>query len=292
MDNGNETALRHCRFLSEDYFSQLYDAFIEAYSDYVVSFALTETQFRNHIILNAVDLQRTVGCIESDKLIGFSLNGFGHWDGRSTAYDAGTGVLPAFRRQGISEAMFDLMLPAFKENGVEQFLLEVVTTNTGAVKLYKKLDFRAVRELALLQCDGGIKASEPPHGVEIRDIGEPDWDLLTSFWDGNPSWQNSVDAIRRTNKLKRIMGAFFDNVCVGYVVFSSKFGRVAQFAVDKAHRGRGIGTALVRAMQAETADGFSMQVINIDKSLTDAMNFFKNRGFYERLGQHEMIKVL
>ena len=85
MDSTNETSLRSYRFLNETYFSTLYDAFIEAFSNYVLPFVLTEAQFRNHIVLNAVDLDRTVGCFEGEKLIGFTLNGFGRWHGRSTA---------------------------------------------------------------------------------------------------------------------------------------------------------------------------------------------------------------
>ncbi|MEO6052239.1 MAG: GNAT family N-acetyltransferase [Pyrinomonadaceae bacterium] len=293
MANGNETALRHCRFLNEDYFQELYDTFIEAFSDYVVPFALTETQFRNHIILTGVDLERTAGCIRTNELVGFSLNGFGHWGGRLTVYDAGTGVIPDHRRQGVSKEIFAFMLPVFKDRGFEQYLLEVVTTNAGAIDLYAKLGFNVARELALLQCDGELNASvhEPPNN-EIRDIHDPDWDLILSFWDGKPSWQNSVDAVKRSMKMKKFLGAFEGGKCVGYIVFSPKFGRVAQLAVSKDHRNRGIGTALVRAMKTEMADGFSMQVINIDKSITTAMNFFLNRGFFERLSQHEMVKEM
>jgi len=288
---GNETALRSCRFLSEDHFAQLYEAFIEAYSDYVISFALTEEQFLNHINLNAVDLSQTVGCVENGKLIGFSLNGFGDWDGEKTVYDAGTGVLPSHRRRGVSNEMFDFMLPVFKENGTNQVLLEVVTQNSGALNLYKKLNFQPVRELALLQCDKGWSCfRELPADIVIREIADPDWNLLTSFWDGKPSWQNSVEAVKRSRRMKRVIGAYSLEECVGYIVFSSKFGSVAQIAVDPEHRHRGIGSALVAAMQTETAEGFSMQVINIDKSLTGAMDFFLKCGLYERLSQFEMIK--
>ena len=73
MDEGNKTALRRCRFLNDEYFSKLYKTFLEAFSDYVMPFALTEAQFRNHITLNGVDLDRTVGCEEGDRLIAFSL---------------------------------------------------------------------------------------------------------------------------------------------------------------------------------------------------------------------------
>ena len=180
MGNGNETALRQCRFLNDKYFQKLYDAFTEAFSDYIIPFALTETQFRNHINLNAVDLERTVGCVEGDRLVGFSLNGFGLWDGKPTVYDAGTGVIPDFRRQGVSEAMFELMLPIFKESGIEQCLLEVIATNTGAISLYEKWGFHTVRELALQQCDGRVDPSgDAPQNFEMREIDNPDWALLT-----------------------------------------------------------------------------------------------------------------
>ena len=293
MDKGNETDLIECRFLDDGYFQRLHDAFTEAFSDYVIPFALTEIQFRNHLNLTGVDLTRTVGCIEDARLIGFTLNGFGDWEGRPTVYDAGTGVVPDQRRRGVSESMFEMMLPTFRKAGVEQCLLEVITTNTGAINLYEKLGFQKIRRLALLQCDRKVNDSlENRPAIEIREIEIPDWNQLESFWDGKPSWQNSIDAVTRSQGMRRILGAFEAGKCVGYIVFSPKFGRIAQIAVSKYHRKRGIGTALVRAVQNETADGFSMQVINIDTSLSEAMGFFINRGFYERLNQHEMVKSI
>ncbi|MFT3744410.1 MAG: GNAT family N-acetyltransferase [Pyrinomonadaceae bacterium] len=292
MDKGNETALMECRFLNEGYFHKLYAAFTEAFSDYVIPFALTEAQFRNHINLNAVDLERTVGVIDGDRVVGFTLNGFGDWQGRKTVYDAGTGVVPSERRRGVSESMFEMMLPRFRAAGIEQCLLEVITTNTGAIHLYEKLGFEKVRRLALLQCDRKITEPETPRpDIKIREISQPDWDGLSSFWNGIPSWQNSIDAVKRSKALKLIFGAFEQDKCVGYVVFSEKFGRIAQIAVSKEHRRRGIGTALLRAVQNGTADGFSMQVINIDTALGEAISFFIRRGFYERLNQHEMLKT-
>jgi ribosomal protein S18 acetylase RimI-like enzyme len=292
MHIGNQTSLR-CRFLTKDQFDSLYETFIAAFSDYVVPFALTEIQFRKHIILNAVDLDRTAGCFDGDRLVGFSLNGFGKWKGKSTVYDAGTGVIPEYRRQGLSEAMFEMMFPVFEQNGIEQFLLEVITTNRNAVRLYEKLGFEVSRELSLLQCDD---MTRPPNAslrrVHIRTLDLPNWEQLTSFWDAQPSWQNSVEAVERSRNMKRIVGAFIGEECVGYTVFSSRFGRISQLAVSPDHRRNGIGTALVNAVKAETDDGFSIQVINIDRSLDSSLKFFRTAGFYERLTQYEMVKPL
>jgi len=289
MGTVNETVLKHCRFLDDSYFERLYEAFIEAFSDYVVPFALTVPQFKNHIRLNGVDLNRSVGCLRDGRLVGFSLNGFGDWNGRPTVYDAGTGVVPSHRRKGMSDAMFEFMMPQFKADGIERFLLEVVTTNTAAIGLYEKLGFVPGRTLALLQCDTTITSSpDLPDGLEIRDILEPDWDLLRTFWDGQPSWQNSIAALTRNWGMKRMLSAWIGDRCIGYVVFSSAFGRVSQMSVDKAFRGQGVGTALAKAMQSTIDQGFSLQVINIDRSLVDAIEFFKKLGFYERLCQYEM----
>lgn len=292
MAQVNETVLRQCRFLSEDDFDRLYQTFIHAFSDYVFQFALTEEQFRNHIILNAVDLDRSIGCFEAGRLVGVSLNGFGQWKGKPTVYDAGTGVIPGRRRRGISNEMFEMMVPVFKREGIEQFLLEVVTSNHAAVRLYEKFHFRPVRELALLQCDRPLRPRAAPADIVIDEISNPDWGLLTSFWDGEPSWQNTVEAVMRSRRMKQIRGAFLDGECVGYIAYSSKFGRVAQCAVAHAHRRRGIGTALVTRMERAMAAGYSMQIINIDKSITGAIEFFNRLGFYERLSQYEMLRTL
>jgi ribosomal protein S18 acetylase RimI-like enzyme len=289
----DETAIQRCCFLGEEYFSQLYATFTEAFSDYVYPFALTETQFRNHLILNGVDLNRTAGYFKDGRMVGFSLNGFGEWQGVPTVYDAGTGVVPAYRRRGVSESMFEMMVPVFSDHGIGQFLLEVITSNTGAIRLYEKLGFHIKRELALLQCDGELQVSTPPSpGVEVRHMDLPDWGLFSTFWDGSPSWQNSAAAIDRSRKNKTIRAAFIDGRCVGYIVYSAKFGRAAQLAVDKNYRHHGVATALLQAMQADTADGYSLQIINIDKGMPAAMDFFKAHGFYERLSQYEMVLPL
>jgi ribosomal protein S18 acetylase RimI-like enzyme len=290
MVNVGETALSRCTYLGEEYFGELYSTFSEAFSDYVYPFALSEEQFRNHLALNAVDLTRTAGCFADGRLVAFSLNGFGDWSGMPTVYDAGTGVIPAYRRRGISEAMFEMMLPRFKADGIRQFLLEVITENSAAVRLYEKLGFYINRELALLQCDGPVKMPRRvADDIEVKVLDEPDWPLFNKFWDGLPSWQNSPDAIGRIRKNRCIKAAFIDGRCVGYIIYSSRFGRTAQMAVDHEFRHHGVGTALLKAMEADTADGYSMQVINIDKALPGALEFFADHGFYERLAQYEMI---
>jgi ribosomal protein S18 acetylase RimI-like enzyme len=293
MAKPNETTLREYRFLSDAYFPKLYGTFVEAFSDYVFPFVLREDQFRNHIELNGVDLTRSAACLENEDVIGFSLNGFGTWAGKRTVYDAGTGVIPRFRRQGISNRMFDMMLPVLEAEGIEQFLLEVVTTNEAAIRLYEKFGFKPVRELALMQCDQTVPVTDEERSrIQIRSMDEPDWKIFLRFWEGEPSWQNSCDAIDRSSDRKTILAAYVGGECVGYVIFSSIFGRIAQIAVSRDFSGLGVGRRLVREVQDGMAPGYALQVINADKSIARVNEFFKELGFYERLAQYEMIKAI
>lgn len=294
MVNVNKTASRTCRFLSEEWHAELYKVFTAAFSDYVFPFALTEDQFVNHLQLNGVDLSRTVGCFEADALIGFSLNGFGDWKGKPTVYDAGTGVLLSHRRQGVSEAMFEMMIPIFKDQGIEQFLLEVITANDPAIRLYEKLGFERMRELSLMELEGELGSTPADDSITIVEIDNPNWEDLCVLWDkgGRPSWQNSIDAVTRIAHLRTIAGAFIDGRCVGYVAYSSKYGRIAQLAVDAAHRHQGIAHRLLEKVQADAVPGYALQVINIDTAIDGGVRFFENLGFKERLRQYEMLKEI
>ncbi|HEV7642362.1 MAG TPA: GNAT family N-acetyltransferase [Pyrinomonadaceae bacterium] len=282
-----------CKFLNESYFQELLKTFLEAFSDYPVPFQHTEEQFRRHLLGNAVDLNLSVGCFTGQKMVAFSLNGFGPWNGRPTAYDSGTGTIPEFRRRGAGRAMFEFMMPILQGRGVEQILLEVITDNEKAVNLYRALDFEETRKLLVLKAEQPLKFErELPEGVEVREIVRPDWDLMQGFWDGEPSWQNSPAAIERTREVKKIVGAFIADKCIGYLIFSGDSGKIAQLAVAKENRNRGTGTLLLSELQKNTNEKNSLQVINLDESLTGAVRFFQNRGFTESLNQYEMIKFL
>jgi ribosomal protein S18 acetylase RimI-like enzyme len=292
MPELNENSRFVCKFLDDESFSIAHRKFLEAFSDYIISFQLSEQQFHNHMVLNAVDLNRSVGCFDGRELVGLSLNGFGRWNGVRTVYDAGTGVIPTHRKRGVSELMFGMMLPLFRDEGYGQCLLEVISSNEPAVRLYEKLDFEKTRSLYLMQAQELNEHPNIPDGIEFREIEDPDMTFLAGFGDGEPSWQNSTEAIERSLIMKRVIGAFSGGDCVGYVAFSAGVGRVAQIAVRPEFRRRGIGGRLLAELKADARPGYNLQVINIDGNLTESVEFFRNRGFEVILEQFEMRKEL
>jgi ribosomal protein S18 acetylase RimI-like enzyme len=279
------------RFLTKEDFAALHAAFNEAFSDYVIPFALSESQLENHIAANAVDLNNSVGAFSDGKIIGFTLNGFGLWNGKSTVYDAGTGVIPNFRGKGIAAGIFEFMTPALKQSGVEQILLEVITVNEKAVRLYRKLGFRETRRLLIFEQQ---KASEDTAKSDfvVREIAAPDWELLKNFRDGATSWQNSVEALKRSSSQKIFLGAFDREIIVGYGIIFPKSGVIGQIAVAKNHRRQGVASMLLAEMRRLSQNDKRLNINNVDNNLEETVKFLQNRNFKETLSQFEMIKTL
>jgi ribosomal protein S18 acetylase RimI-like enzyme len=281
------------RFLSEEDFPKLLQAFNLAFSDYFVQLKFTEDQLRHLFVERSVDIRRSLGVFANDEMIAFTVNGFGLWNGLETVYDAGTGVIPSFRRQHIAEKMFEFMIPFFREQGIKQYLLEVISENEKAMNLYQKLGFKIIRKVLLVRAGDGLKAKlAPSANLKIVRLKEPNWSELQQFWDGKPTWQSSFSAIEATFSNKVILGAFWDHKCVGYIAFSWNRAVILQFAVEKQHRQKGIGSALLIEVKKFIVEDKKISVMNLDNSLESAMKFFQNKGFNEEVSQFEMLKKL
>lgn len=278
------------RFLTDVDFDALHETFLAAFSDYFVALQLTEQQFKNHIQLNSVDLKRSVGAFDGEKMVGFTLNGFGIWNGKKTIYDAGTGVVPAYRKRGIGGAIFDFMMPFFRQEGWQQLLLEVISQNEKAIHLYQKLGFETSRRLIFFERQKPFE-SKLQTAFVVREMPEPDWLLFKTFEDGKPSWQNSIQAMNQTPR-KVILGAFLDEKCIGYGIFFPTTGMIPQLAVARDFRRRGAGSTLLREMQTKVNDGKNLRLSNVDENIASTVEFLKKRGFTEALSQLEMVKAL
>jgi ribosomal protein S18 acetylase RimI-like enzyme len=290
MRNRNKTLDVDYRFLSADDFAALYKTCLAAFSDYFFPVEISNEQFENHIRQNAVDLASSVGAFVDRKMVGYTLCGFGLWNGKDTTYISGTGVIPEFRHKGIGGKMFEFLMPNLWEIGIEQMLLEVIDQNANALKLYQKLGFEFTRKLEFFEQPESLKLNANK-SVRVRKIEEPDWKDFQKFWEGKPSWQFSSEAIQREMLRKEIFGAYSDNELVGYCVCSPK-GIISQIAVDKDYRRKGIGAAILAKILTNGGEKKSLKFSNVDSSLDETIGFINRLGFVPSIVQLEMIKPL
>ena len=271
---------------------KLHTTFTEAFSDYEVKIDIPILKLQQRLQRTGYLTEASIGASDNDVLVGFLLNSIREWDGKLTAYDTGTGVIKEYRNKGITSSMFLNVLKNLKEMEVQQYLLEVIQSNTSAVHLYKKQGFEVSREFECFNLDKKLFTCAPTHQVQhINEITEIDWIKLMSFWDFKPSWQNSVDSINAVSDEFICSIVSINDEIVGYGMIDKNTGDIPQIAVDKNYRGKGIGSSILADLVKNT-ESCSLNVVNVDSQCDSMKDFLLNLGFKLMIKQYEMILAL
>lgn len=286
------------RFLAPADLPLVRETFNAAFSDYFVDSQLGDERLVAHLRESAVRLELSVGACRGMDMVGLLLNGIDAWDGALTAYDAGTGVVPAFRGRGIAGGMFRFALPGLEAAGVRRCLLEVIRENEPAIKAYRALGFTTTRELQCFRRPAeplhptGAPAERAMPELRIHPSDAPDWGLWSTFWDWQPSWQNSPGSIARAGGRCALLTASAGGRCAGYVAFAPGAGRILQIGVAPDARRRGVASRLLRSVRAQVADDRDLTIINVDASAAGTISFLRAGGFLPTIGQYEMAREL
>jgi len=278
--------------LKEISFDKTFEAFSEAFIDYDVQVNKVELQSMLHRRGFVPEL--SFGAFKDDKLIAFTFNGIGSFNGIKTAYDTGTGTIKEYRGQGYASKIFLHSLPFLKDAGVSQYLLEVLQHNTKAVSIYKKLGFEVSRDFNyFLEKKENIsscsKITNPAY--QIKQINLSQTELLSNFWDFNPSWQNSFEAISRKPEDFKMIGVFNGQKLLGYCILEPNSGDITQIAVDKSYRRGGIGTLLIKEILKFNLHN-SVKIVNTEADCESITGFLESNLIPLGGKQFEMIKQL
>ena len=282
------------RTLKNTSFEEIHKAAINAFSDYVEEFDVTLEELKYMVERRACDFTLSFGAFDNEKLVGFTLNGVGEWNGERTAYDTGTGIIKEYRKQGIATRLFNESLPVLRKNNISQYLLEVIKTNTGAVDLYKKAGFKVTREFDYFTIDKDkieIKAVNIKTKLNIKKVEKPNWEMYKSFWEFEPSWQNSIDSINRKIEHFDIVEALMEKELVGYGIIERHTGDIPLFAISPNHRRKKIGKILFNKLLAYT-DSNGIRVTNSATDYKQFRSFVESLGLPVGYGQYEMILKL
>ncbi len=273
-------------------FDTLYTAFNEAFGNYEVQ--VNKDELRVVLKRRGFVPELSFGAFENNNLVSFTLNGIGYFNGHKTAYDTGTGTIEAFRGKGIASKVFTDSIPFLKTAGISQYLLEVMQHNTSAVSVYKKLGFIVSREFNYFMQENTevlLNAKNLPASFSIVETSIDNTDCYEKFWDFNPSWQNSFEAIQRCVNDFKIVEAFQKQKPVGYCIFEPNSGDITQIAVDKDYRRMGIGAALLNEA-VKNNNHLSIKAINSEITCDTITAFLASQNIPVKGKQFEMIKSL
>ncbi len=263
-------------------FDTLFRAFGRAFADYEVQ--LNAEQLRAMLTRRGFDPALSFAAFDGAQIAAFTLNGIGNFNGVPTAYDTGTGTLKEYRGTGLGTEIFRHSMPHLRRAGVGQYLLEVLQHNTRAVSVYRNLGFETVREFNYF-CRANTEIADRgdtprlPHSVRRTD------------WDFTPSWQNSFESIGRAAGDFVSLGVFIEEELVGYCVFEPASGDVAQIAVKRQYRRKGIAGLLLREMLWLNRND-SLKIINTDVSCDSMTGFLQAKNIVPQGKQFEMIRKI
>ena len=272
----------------------LHSSFVEAFSDYQVEIDLPLEKLGSMLRRRGYTPELSIGAFEGENLVGFVLNGRRSWNGKPSLYDCGTGVIPAYRKQGITKKAFNEVVSLIQENGIEHYLLEVIKSNTPAVTLYQKQGFHITRNFSCFQIDrhniekANLPPSPSPVHFESHRIEELDWILLKTFWDSPPSWQNSIESVAAAAGSFDAVVARTGAATLGYGIIEKSSGDIPQLAVHKEHRRRGIAAELLHNLVQHTESDQAV-LLNVDDACTSMPTFLKTLGFEHFIDQYEML---
>jgi ribosomal protein S18 acetylase RimI-like enzyme len=280
------------RFFTAQDFAVIHRTHRQAFADYLVKMELSAEQLTEMMVRRAMNYDISVGAFDDGNLVAFNLNGIDDWQGRRTVYDLSTGVIPAYRRRGLTAQLFAFSEAKLKAMQARQYLLEVIEANEKARRAYEKIGFQITREFDCFILKSPTIKINKTKNISYQIAARADWPRFQAWWQWQPGWQNSSNAIMRSRDEKLIMTASEDGNIVGYGIIYPASGDIAQLAVAEHYRGKGIGGALVGELLKYLKIDKPARVINVERGATATKEFLIACGFEYFIGQKEMMLEL
>lgn len=259
--------------------------FNESFKDYFIPLQLNAEQFHNKLSAEAIDLSLSFGVFENDELTGFILNGIDTINGIKTAYNAGTGILPAFRGKGLSFSLYEFCIAALQKHGVQKTVLEVFQQNTPAIKTYQKAGFHITRAINSYK---GRPTAKHIAAVDIREQAQPDWDWINTASTWQPAWQYNNHTLQRAWQQYKLWVAYEKNEAVAFIIFNSASGRVAVFGGTTVSEMETYLTALF--VHASSLYEQDITVVHVGSEAAE--NFLQSIGLQAFIYSYEMERPL
>ena len=275
---------------SETDLSSLHRAFSEAFASYSVPFQLSFDTFRKRILHKLrIDQELSKLAYRKDRCVGFVLHTKSIYRGIPTLYNGGTGIIPEYRGNQLTETIYETLIPAIKESGAKRILLEVITTNHPAIKIYERLGFQYKQTYKCFKRKSEEEDSNQRVSKSIKIIRQLNWnpDLYHACCAFEPSFIDSFPHLLHNQTQEICLEAYQADGFAGFVIFQPHVGRISQLAVNPSFRSMGVATALLKEA-ASLSVGKELTVINIPEDQMEMQSFLLARGFENQVDQYEM----
>ena len=127
------------------------------FEGYAVDLTLTLDLLLARIISHGISVADSLVAFLDNAPVGFLLNGLRISGDTKLAWNGGTGVVPELRGKGIGKLLVEAAIDLYKERAVDIAMLEALSTNESAIKLYSKCGYEESDGLTFLRHDEVVR---------------------------------------------------------------------------------------------------------------------------------------
>ena len=259
----------------------LADLFTRSFADYYYPGATTPEILSRRVRAESIDLLRSPVLMVDGAPAGLALlarRGDRMWCG-------GFGVVLGQRGRGLAHALAAEMVAQARQAGARRLILEVLTRNERALRVYERAGLAITRQLLVLSWrpdpDGPPLPPAPPYPLEEADPERLVLDHFAALHPAPAAWQRDAASLLAQDGARGLAMASAAHVSAYAIVSGDSSGlRILDFAA----RDVGWANHLAGALKAQAS---SLVSVNepADSPLTAA---FTRAGFVAADEQHEM----
>ncbi len=283
--------------LSECTFSEATAIWNKGFEGYFVDATTTEERFVARLGTEGISPRLSLVAYLDEEPAGMVLTGIRMIQGEKVAWNGGTCVASAFRRQGVGKALMEAAIQVYREEGVDIATLEAFRENEKAIALYEQMGYEIVDRLLFLhrtEAFDGFLQGEPSY---LAKKGVPADIQQLPFYQAMAPWQTQWQGITNGESL---LVQDHQGSAIGYALYKRGFDAAGAVnaitllqcaaAPERGDADEIIGFALSHVLSP--GETVSRRTFNLPASQKRVITFLEEAGFTPSIEQVYMIKKI
>ena len=202
----------------------------EGFIGYFADMTLTPEAYLARLHNEDISQEFSFIAYSENRPAGFLLNGIrndvkGGESGEKVVWNGGTGVSPAFRKQGVGKALVQASIELYAQEDVGLATLEAISTNKPAIALYRKFGYEVVDNLIFLRHEGRLDKLAISRNTKqyLAKSVAPAMAGELEFYRHSASWQTQWRSLVKDNG-QAVIVYDADGVAAAYALFRRRLG--------------------------------------------------------------------
>ncbi len=207
--------------LSEVSLKDAVDLWNLSFEGYFTDATTTIRQFIDRMAADELSPELSLAAWMDGEPAGIVLNGIRTVNGKTTAWNGGTGIAAKFRGRGIGKQLMNHTIRLYLQHGVNLASLEALSNNNHAIKLYERAGYTVKDQLLFLQKDGQLSDHAFQADKEFHIEKSPAAHARhLKILDQQVPWQTQWASLRKDGELASIRN---DQETLAYFLYKRSF---------------------------------------------------------------------